>query len=144
MRYPEAMVAPMRDELVQMGFQELRTPEQVRQAVSSDGTVLVFVNSVCGCAGGIARPGLALALSHDAVPDSLTTTFAGMDTEATDFTRGLYPDYPPSSPQVALFKNGKPVEVIQRHQIEGTTAQHFAGLLTAAFDRHCRNGPKSE
>jgi len=139
MRYPDEMVMPMRREVAQMGFEELRTPEQVQGAVSSKGTVLVFVNSVCGCAGGIARPGLALALSHDVTPDRLTTTFAGMDMEATEYTRGLYPEYPPSSPQVAIFKDGKPVEVIQRHQIEGTSAEHFAGLLTSAFDRHCRN-----
>jgi putative YphP/YqiW family bacilliredoxin len=138
MRYPEEMVQPMRQELVQMGFQETRSPDAVKEAVSS-GTTLVFINSVCGCAGGIARPGLALALSHDAVPDRLATTFAGMDLEATEFVRSLYSEYPPSSPQAALFKDGKPVAVIQRHQIEGTTPQRFAGLLTAAFDRHCRS-----
>ena len=140
MRYPEEMVQPMRQELTQMGFEELHTPEDVKsQVVENKGTTLLFVNSVCGCAGGIARPGLALALSHDARPDRLTTTFAGMDLEATEFTRGLYPEYPPSSPQVALFKDGKPVEVIQRHQIEGTTPEAFASLLTKAFDTHCRS-----
>ncbi|MEZ5066852.1 MAG: BrxA/BrxB family bacilliredoxin [bacterium] len=136
MRYPEEIVTPMRREMVQMGFQELRTPEDVRaQVEQSEGTVLLFVNSVCGCAGGIARPGLALALSHDQVPAKLTTTFAGMDLEATEYARNLFSEYPPSSPQVAIFRNGKVAEVIQRHQIEGTTAEHFAGLLTAAFDR---------
>jgi len=139
MRYPEEMVAPIRQEMVQMGFTELRTPEEARAAIeNSHGTVLTFVNSVCGCAGGIARPGIALALGHGKLPDKLTTTFAGMDLEATDYVRGLFPEYPPSSPQVALFKDGKPVELIQRHEIEGTHPQHFAGLLTAAFDRHCR------
>ena len=138
MRYPEELVTPMRQELVQMGFEEMRTPDEVRAKVEqSSGTVLVFVNSVCGCAGGIARPGLALALSGDKAPATLTTTFAGMDLEATDYARGLYADYPPSSPQVALFKDGEVAEVIQRHQIEGTTAEHFAGLLTEAFERHC-------
>jgi putative YphP/YqiW family bacilliredoxin len=132
------MVTPMRQELVQMGFEELRTPDEVRAKVEkSSGTVLVFVNSVCGCAGGIARPGLALALSGDKAPDHLTTTFAGMDLEATDYARGLFADYPPSSPQVALFKDGKVATVIQRHQIEGTNPQHFARLLTEAFQRHC-------
>jgi len=138
MRYPEHMTAPMRQELVQMGFTELRTPEDVQHEVQeSSGTVLVFVNSVCGCAGGIARPGIALALGHERRPDKLATTFAGMDLDAVEFTRGLFPDYPPSSPQAALFKDGKVVEVIQRHQIEGSHAEEFAGLLTSAFDRHC-------
>jgi putative YphP/YqiW family bacilliredoxin len=138
LRYPEEIVTPMRDEMAQMGFEELRTPEDVRSAVEeSEETVLLFVNSVCGCAGGIARPGLALALSQERVPQRLTTTFAGMDLEATEYARSLFADYPPSSPQVAIFKQGKVAEVIQRHQIEGTDAEHFAGLLTAAFERHC-------
>jgi putative YphP/YqiW family bacilliredoxin len=137
MRYPEEMARPMRQEMVQLGFQEARTPEDVRRVIGENGTTLLFVNSVCGCAGGIARPGLALALSHGVLPDRLATTFAGMDMEATDFVRGLYAEYPPSSPQAALFKDGKPVEVIQRHQIEGTSADRFASLLTQAFDRHC-------
>ena len=108
MRYPEEMVSPMRQELVQMGFEELRTVDDVRAKVEqSSGTVLVFVSSVCGCAGGIARPGLALALSGEKKPAHLTTTFAGMDLEATDYARGLFSDYPPSSPQVALFKDGR-------------------------------------
>ena len=138
MRYPEEMVRPMRQEMIQMGFEELRTPDQVRSSVQeSKGTVLTFVNSVCGCAGGIARPGLALALSHEKRPDKLTTTFAGMDLEATESVRRLFAEYPASSPQVAIFRDGKTVEVIQRHQIEGTNPEHFASLLTAAFDRHC-------
>jgi putative YphP/YqiW family bacilliredoxin len=137
MRYPEEMARPMRQEMVQLGFQEARTPEDVRRVIGENGTTLLFVNSVCGCAGGIARPGLALALSHGVLPDRLATTFAGMDMEATDFVRSLYAEYPPSSPQAALFKDGKPVEVIQRHQIEGTSADRFASLLTQAFDRHC-------
>jgi putative YphP/YqiW family bacilliredoxin len=137
MRYPEQVVAPMRQEVAQMGFEELRTPDAVREAVSSKGTVLLFVNSVCGCAGGIARPGLALALSHDRVPGRLATTFAGMDVEATEYARSLFPDYPPSSPQAALFKDGEVVEVIQRHQIEGTNPEAFANLLVEAFERHC-------
>jgi putative YphP/YqiW family bacilliredoxin len=132
------MVEPMRQEMAQMGFTELRTSDEAKTAIEDGGgTVLTFVNSVCGCAGGIARPGMALALGHDKLPDRLTTTFAGMDLEATEYVRGLYPDYPPSSPQVALFKDGKIVEVIQRHEIEGTHPEQFAGLLTAAFDRHC-------
>jgi putative YphP/YqiW family bacilliredoxin len=137
MRYPEHIVTPMRQEVVQMGFEELRTPEEVKAAVASRGTVLLFVNSVCGCAGGIARPGLALALSHDRLPDRLTTTFAGMDLDATETARSLFADYPPSSPQVAIFKDGAVAEVIQRHQIEGTNPEAFASLLVEAFDRHC-------
>ena len=137
MRYPEHLVAPMRDEMVRMGFEELRSPEAVKSAVSSSGTVLLFVNSVCGCAGGIARPGLALALSHGRLPDKLATAFAGMDLDAVEFARSLFPDYPPSSPQAALFKDGEVVEVIQRHQIEGTDPSVFADLLVQAFDRHC-------
>ncbi len=137
MRYPEQMVVPMRTEVVQMGFEELRTPDAVKKAVAAPGTTLLFVNSVCGCAGGIARPGLALALSHEKLPDHLVTTFAGMDIEATETARSLFADYPPSSPQAALFKDGKVVEVIQRHQIEGTNANVFAGLLVEAFEKHC-------
>jgi putative YphP/YqiW family bacilliredoxin len=143
MRYPEHLVAPMRQELVQMGFEELRTPDAVSRAVGAKGTTLLFVNSVCGCAGGIARPGLALALSHDRVPDRLTTTFAGMDIEATEFARSLFTEYPPSSPQAVLFKDGKVADVIQRHQIEGTNPEAFATLLAAAFDRHCGVTPTS-
>jgi putative YphP/YqiW family bacilliredoxin len=144
MRYPEEMVRPMRQELVQMGFQELRTADQVRSAVEgSKGTMLLFVNSVCGCAGGIARPGLALALSNAVKPDRLATTFAGMDLEATEYARGLFSEYPPSSPQAALFKDGKPVAVIQRHQIEGTTPPQFARLLTSAFEKHCAKGARA-
>ena len=140
MRYPEEMVQPMRQEMSQMGFEELRTPEEAKQALADrSGTSLMFLNSVCGCPGGIARPGLALALTHETTPDHLTTTFAGMDMAAVDYVRSLYSEYQPSSPQVAIFKDGKAVEVIQRHQIEGTTAEHFAGLLTSAFDRHCKS-----
>lgn len=137
MRYPEEMAAPMRAEVARMGFRELRTPADVKDAMNARGTTLLFVNSVCGCAGGIARPGLALALSHEKLPDHLATTFAGMDLEATEYARSLFADYPPSSPQAALFKDGKVVQVIQRHQIEGTNADVFAGLLVEAFEKHC-------
>ncbi len=140
MPYPEEMIAPMRHEMAMMGFQPLRTADDVQAALSGDEnqTVLLFVNSVCGCAGGIARPGLALALSNETLPSALGTTFAGNDVEATDYVRSLFSEYPPSSPQAALFKGGKPVEVFQRHQIEGADPMMFASLLTAAFDRHCR------
>jgi putative YphP/YqiW family bacilliredoxin len=139
MPYPEELVAPMRQEMTMLGFEALRTAEDVRAAVGGEDadTVLLFVNSVCGCAGGIARPGLSLALGHEKRPSKFVTTFAGNDVEATEFARSLFSEYPPSSPQAALFKGGRPVEVIQRHQIEGTTPEAFASLLTAAFDRHC-------
>jgi putative YphP/YqiW family bacilliredoxin len=128
----------MREEIIRMGFQELTSSDDVQREVeTSSGTVFVFVNSVCGCAAGIARPGIALALSHGAVPDKLTTTFAGVQLEAVDRVRGLFADYPPSSPQAALFKDGQVVEVIQRHQIEGSSPEHFAGILRRVFDSHC-------
>jgi len=138
MRYPEHITAPMRQEMVQMGFQELHTPEDVKREVEGHpGTVLLFINSVCGCAGGIARPGLALSLFHSHVPEKLTTAFAGVDLDAVEYARSLFSDYPPSSPQAALFKGGRVVEVIQRHQIEGTSAEHFSDVLKGAFDAHC-------
>jgi putative YphP/YqiW family bacilliredoxin len=137
-KYPEEMVKPFRDEVARMGFAEARTPEDVQRAIGADSrTVLVFVNSVCGCAAGIARPGLAKALTQGARPDKLLTTFAGVDTDATDYVRSLFPQYPPSSPQAALFKDGKVVAVIQRHQIEGSTADRVAALFNTIFDQHC-------
>jgi putative YphP/YqiW family bacilliredoxin len=139
MRYPEEMVRPMREEMVRMGFEELRTPEEVRRAVEGPGTALLFVNSVCGCAGSIARPGIALALAHGPRPERLGTTFAGMDLEATEFARSLFRDHPPSSPQLALFKDGEVVAVVQRHQIEGITPEEFSALLVELFERHCRS-----
>jgi putative YphP/YqiW family bacilliredoxin len=138
MRYPEEIVAPIRDEVVRMGFTEARTPDEVQKALDGDArTVLVFVNSVCGCAAGIARPGITKALAHAVTPDRLVTTFAGVDTEATSYVRSLFPEYPPSSPQAVLFKDGKVVAVIQRHQIEGSNADRVAALFTNAFDQHC-------
>jgi bacilliredoxin len=139
MRYPEHITAPMREEMVQMGFQELHTPDEVKNEVEKyPGTVLLFVNSVCGCAGGIARPGLALSLFHANVPDKLTTSFAGVDLEAVAYARGLFSDYPPSSPQAALFKGGRVVRVTQRHEIEGTSPEHFCDVRKEAFDAHCQ------
>jgi putative YphP/YqiW family bacilliredoxin len=139
MRYPPELTEPMRQEVVQLGVEDLRTPDQVDDALqNSKGTVLVFVNSVCGCAAGSARPGLRLALASGGVrPDHITTTFAGVDLEATERVRSHMSEYPPSSPQIALFKNGRVTEVIQRHQIEGTAPEAVASLLTAAFERHC-------
>jgi putative YphP/YqiW family bacilliredoxin len=138
MKYPEELVKPIRDEVVRMGFTEARSPEDVQREIGADSrTVLVFVNSVCGCSAGIARPGLAKALSQGTKPDKLLTTFAGVDTDATDYVRSLFPQYPPSSPQAALFKDGKVVAVIQRHQIEGSTADRVAALFNTIFDQHC-------
>ncbi|MBW5445611.1 BrxA/BrxB family bacilliredoxin [Cohnella sp. CFH 77786] len=138
-RYMLDMVQPMRDELTRLGIKELRTPEEVEENLpDAEGTVLVVVNSVCGCAAGQARPGVAKALAHDVTPDHLFTVFAGQDKEATAKAREYFAPYPPSSPSIALLKNGELVHFIERHQIENRSAAEIAGDLTAAFDRHCR------
>ncbi|MBD3336865.1 MAG: BrxA/BrxB family bacilliredoxin [Candidatus Eisenbacteria bacterium] len=132
------MTEPMRVELTQLGVEELRPPADVdRTLQNGSGTTLVFVNSVCGCAAGMARPGLALALKNKAVPDRVATVFAGVDTEATARARQHFAEHPPTSPQIALFKDGKLVELLQRHEIEGTTAEHVSDRLTKMFDAHC-------
>lgn len=138
-RYMLDMVQPMRDELTRLGIQELRTPEEVVQHVpDAKGTTLIVVNSVCGCAAGQARPGVARALEHDVTPDHLYTVFAGQDKEATAQAREYFAPYPPSSPSIALMKDGELVHFIERHQIENRSAEEIAGDLTAAFDRFCR------
>lgn len=138
MAYPTQLTDPMRAELVRMGAEELRAPEDVDAVLQErKGTTLVFVNSVCGCAAGTARPGLALSLTHETTPDRIVTVFAGVDREATARVREYFSEYPPSSPQVALFKDGKMVHLIQRHQIEGTSAQEIAAKLISAYDAHC-------
>lgn len=138
-RYMLDMVQPMRDELTRLGIQELRTPEEVEQRIpDAKGTALVVVNSVCGCAAGQARPGVAKALEHDVTPDHLYTVFAGQDKEATAQAREYFAPYPPSSPSIALMKDGELVHFIERHQIENRSAEEIAGDLTAAFDRFCR------
>lgn len=139
MRYDPTMVQPMRDELTDLGFQELLTPDQVDEALTGEGTVLVVVNSVCGCAAGKARPGVRLAVLHDVVPDRLTTVFAGMEIEATERARSYFPGYPPSSPQIGLLKDGKLVFLLERHDVEGREANQIAEKLTGAFDQHCTN-----
>ena len=139
MRYDPAMVQPMRQELTELGFEELLTPDQVDQVLPSDGTVLVVVNSVCGCAAGKARPGVRLAVLHDVVPDRLTTAFAGMEMEATDRVRSYFAGYPPSSPQIGLLKDGKLVFLMERQDVEGREANQIAEKLTEAFDQHCTN-----
>lgn len=128
----------MRDELTSIGFQELKTAEDVDSTIGhADGTLLVVVNSVCGCAAGKARPGVTLALRHRVVPDRLATVFAGMEMEATERTRSYFLGYPPSSPQIALFRNGELVHMLERRDIEGRDAMAIAADLTAAFEQHC-------
>jgi putative YphP/YqiW family bacilliredoxin len=135
--YPEYFVAPMRAELTDLGVEELRTAEAVDQALAREGTTLVVVNSVCGCAAGKARPGIALALSHEVKPDHLTTVFAGADIDATERARSYFTGYPPSSPAVALLQDGQLVYMMERRQIEGTSADAIARQLMAAFDQYC-------
>ena len=136
--YPEFFVSPMREELTRYGIKELRTVADVDKAlVETPGTVMVVVNSVCGCAAGKARPGVALALQHTVKPDMVTTVFAGADTEATERARSYFTGYPPSSPAVAILRDGKLVYMMERHQIENQEAQAIALELTGAFDKHC-------
>jgi len=137
MTYPEHFVAPMRDELTRLGFEELRTPDQVDAAVDRQGTVMIVVNSVCGCAAGKARPAIAIALQHTRKPDVIGTVFAGADVEATERARALMAPYPPSSPSVALMKDGKLVYMMQRRDIEVSDAISIARQLKSAFDEHC-------
>lgn len=141
MPYPEMLVAPMRAELTRLGVQEMRTPEEVDRALDeSEGTTLVVVNSVCGCAARNARPAVAMALQNDTRPDRLTTVFAGQDTAATARARTHFHGYSPSSPQIALLKDGDVAFMLERHQIEGRSADEIADDLTDAFDRLCDNG----
>ncbi len=140
MPYPEIMIRPMREELSRLGFDELKTPAQVDDAIqNAKGTLMVVVNSICGCAAGKARPGVALALQHEVRPDKLATVFAGADIEATEKARGYFTGYPPSSPSIALLKNGQLVYLLERHQIEGRGPTEIAQELTRAFDQYCAN-----
>jgi putative YphP/YqiW family bacilliredoxin len=137
--YSDVLLIPMREDLTKVGVMELRTAEDVDQALSNkEGTTLLVINSVCGCAAGNARPGVRLALQHDILPDHLTTVFAGQDKEATAQARSYIPDYPPSSPSIALFKEGQLVKMIQRHEIEGRLPEQIADELTRTFDTYCR------
>ncbi len=136
--YPEFFIAPMREELTRLGVKELRTPDDVDTTVKAAGeTVMVVVNSVCGCAAGKARPGVALALQHENKPDTVATVFAGADVEATERARSYFVGYPPSSPSIALMRDGKMLYMMERHQIENQEADTIARDLTAAFDKHC-------
>ncbi len=136
--YPEEIVVPMKEELTEHGFTELLTAGEVDNQLSKEGTTLVMINSVCGCSAGSARPGVILAvLNSDKKPDHLTTTFAGFDIDAVRKLREHLLPYPPSSPAIALFKNGQLVHFIERHQIEGRPAQMIANNLINAFEQHC-------
>ena len=137
MNYPEMMVAPMRQELTRLGVEELRSTDAVDAAVKRAGTTMVIVNSVCGCAARNARPAVAAALQHAVKPDHVTTVFAGQDMDATDRARGYFTGYAPSSPSIALLKDGELVHMIERWQIEGRMAQDIAADMTAAFDKYC-------
>lgn len=141
MPYPEMMVAPMRKEMTDMGAKELRSVADVDAALGDQrGTTLVFVNSVCGCAAGNARPALRLALQHAARPEHVVTVFAGQDLDATQRARQYFADYAPSSPSMALLRDGEVVHFVHRHQIEGQSPESIARNLTTAFDKHCGAG----
>ena len=136
--YPAEIVLPMKAELTDNGFEELQTSAQVTEQLNTEGTTLVMINSVCGCSAGTARPGVIMAvMNSEKKPDHLTTTFAGFDVEAVQKVREYLMPYPPSSPAIALFKNGQLVHMIERHQIEGRPAQVIAHNLISAFDQHC-------
>jgi putative YphP/YqiW family bacilliredoxin len=136
--YDERFVTPMRQELTQLGVQEMRTPEEVDAKLKdAAGTTLVVVNSICGCAARNARPAVAKAIQHDNRPDKLTTVFAGQDVGATQRARSYFTGYAPSSPQIALMKDGQVVYMLERHQIEGRSSDDIAKDLTRAFDRYC-------
>ena len=139
MPYPEQICAPMRSDLTNAGFQELKTPEAVDQTIpGSKGSLLLVINSVCGCAAGTARPGVKLSLQKSAKkPDQLVTVFAGQDLEATQQARRYTLPYPPSSPSIALFKDGKLVHFVERHHIEGRSAEMIAENLSTAFEEYC-------
>jgi len=138
--YDERFVSPMRQELTQLGVEEMRTPEEVDSKLKDvPGTTLVVVNSICGCAARNARPAVAKAIQHDNRPDKLTTVFAGQDVSATQRARSYFTGYAPSSPQIALMKDGQVVYMLERHQIEGRTSDDIAKDLTRAFDRYCES-----
>ena len=138
MPYPEEFIAPMRAELADAGVRELRSPADVDRALTAPGTVMIVVNSICGCAAGKARPGIVMALEHAPRPDLVATVFAGADIEATSRAREAFLPYPPSSPSVALLRDGKLVYMLERRQIETRDARSIAAMLVQAFDEHCQ------
>ena len=136
--YPESIVKPMKDDLLNVGFRELVNAEQVDEVIrNTKGTLLIVVNSVCGCAAGNMRPGVKLSLNNDKMPDTLATVFAGVDAEATNQARKYFLPYPPSSPSIALFKDGRLIHFLERHHIEGGTAQMIAENLSEAYNEYC-------
>lgn len=136
--YPAEIVLPMKAELTENGFEELLTADSVDNTLKGEGTTLVMINSVCGCAAGSARPGVVMAITNASKkPDTLATTFAGFDVEAVQRVRQHLMPYPPSSPAIALFKNGELVHFVERHQIEGRPAQVIANNLISAFEQYC-------
>ena len=138
MPYPEIMIRPMREDLTRLGVEELKTAEAVDSTIQDGkGTLMVVVNSICGCAAGKARPGVALALQHTKKPDKVATVFAGADIEATERARSYFTGYGPSSPSIALLKDGQLVYMLERFQIEGRDAHQIAGELTQAFEKYC-------
>ncbi len=135
--YPPELVAPKKTELTEAGFSEMLTVEDVDAAIAQSGSTLVVINSVCGCAASSMRPGVLNALQHDKLPGNLTTAFAGVDTEAVERVRKFLLPYPPSSPSVALFKDGRLMHMVERHHIEGRNAAMIADHLKMVFDEHC-------
>tara|TARA_R110002072_G_scaffold287464_6_gene453201 strand:+ start:20112 stop:20522 length:411 start_codon:yes stop_codon:yes gene_type:complete len=135
--YPPELVRPMREDLTKEGFAELHTAQEVEQAIQQKGTTLVVVNSVCGCAAANARPGAKMSLQNSKKPDQLVTVFAGVDREATDAARAQMMPFPPSSPSMALFKDGELVHMLERHHIEGRPAEIIAENLMDAYNQHC-------
>lgn len=139
MPYPEIMIKPMREDLTRLGVEELRTADAVDETVANTpGTLMVVVNSICGCAAGKARPGVALALQNEVKPDKVATVFAGADIEATERARSYFKGYGPSSPSIAILKNGELLYMLERYQIEGRDATQIASELTKAFDQYCK------
>ena len=135
--YPEELVLPMRKQLTDQGFSELKSVEDVDEMISNEGTTLVVVNSVCGCAAANARPGTITSLTNDKKPDHLTTAFAGVDREAVEKVRYYLAPFPPSSPAIALFKNGELVHMLERHHIEGRSAEMISQNLMGAYNEYC-------
>lgn len=135
--YPPELIKPMREDLTNIGFSELYSADDVKNALEKEGTTLVVVNSVCGCAAANARPGAAMSLNNDKKPDQLVTVFAGVDRDAVDAARNQMIPFPPSSPSMALFKNGELVHMLERHHIEGRPADMIADNLKDAYNEHC-------
>ena len=142
--YPEMMIAPMRQELTSAGVAETRTAAEVEEAVCQKGTLMMIVNSVCGCAAGKMRPGVRAAIRHNVRPDRIVTVFAGQDREATEAARKHFTGYPPSSPSIGILRDGQLVYMMQRSDIEASSPEMIASALAQAFDKHCAKEPISQ